>query len=124
MESYLIYVPLILLYVYYTVASFDSQSLEALAGFQLADVASLLSQEQTAAAAWMHFLVIDLFTGRWIYWQGREKNIWTIHSLIICIFLCPVALLSHFVTESFFDNGNKSNSTTIVSQSETTADED
>lgn len=102
MKSYLIYIPLIFLYIYYLVKSFDFQSVEALGNFQLADIASLLSKEETAAAAWVHFLVIDLFTGRWIYWQGQEKNIWTIHSLIICVFLCPVALLSHFITKLLF----------------------
>lgn len=102
MKSYLIYVPLIFLYLYYLVTSFDPESLGALGNLQPADIATLLSQEETAAAAWVHFLAIDLFTGRWIYWQGQEKQIWTIHSLILCVFVCPIGLLSHFITESLF----------------------
>ena len=120
MKSYLIYIPLIFLYIYYLVTSFSFESAQALGNFQPADIATLLSSEKTAAAAWIHFLAIDLFTGRWIYWQGQEKNIWTIHSLIICVFLCPVALLSHFVTEWLFykDNDGDRNS----AEAKTTAD--
>ncbi len=41
---------------------------------------------------------MDLFVGRWIYWQGREKGVWTRHSLALCLFAGPVGLLSHLIT--------------------------
>ena len=41
---------------------------------------------------------MDLFVGRWIYWQGQEKQILTIHSISLCLFAGPIGLLSHIVT--------------------------
>lgn len=50
------------------------------------------------ATGWIHFIVMDLFVGRWIYLQGQEKGIWTRHSLALCLFAGPVGLLSHLIT--------------------------
>ena len=41
---------------------------------------------------------MDLFVGRWIYWQGQQTGIWTIHSLVLCLFAGPMGLLSHIAT--------------------------
>ena len=40
---------------------------------------------------------MDLFVGRWIYWQGQEKQILTIHSISLCLFAGPIGLLSDIV---------------------------
>lgn len=112
MGSYLIFLPLIGLYIYFLVATVDPDAAAALANPQLADIASFFSQEGAAGAGWVHFLVMDLFVGRWIYWQGQEKQIWTIHSLIFCLFFGPVGLLSHIITAAIFNRNNNLAETT------------
>lgn len=102
MGSYLPFLPLIGAYIYYLVVTVDPESAAALANPQLADIARFFSEEGAAGAGWVHFLVMDLFVGRWIYQQGQEKQIWTIHSLILCLFFGPVGLLSHIITDSVF----------------------
>ena len=111
MSSYSIFIPLIGLYLYYLLVTVDPESAAALANPQLSDIARFFSQEGAAGAGWMHFLVMDLFVGRWIYWQGQEKNIWTIHSLILCLFFGPVGLLSHIITDFWFETRNSSKDT-------------
>jgi len=39
-----------------------------------------------------------LFVGRWIYWEGQRTGLWTIHSLVLCLFAGPIGLLSHILT--------------------------
>jgi len=50
------------------------------------------------ATGWVHYLVMDLFVGRWIYQEGQKTAVWTIHSLILCLFAGPLGLLSHILT--------------------------
>ncbi len=108
-NSYLPWIPLIVLYIYYVVVSFNTETSFSLLNFGLADVANFLSQENAAGSAWVHFLAVDLFLGRWIYWQGQEKNILTTHSLLLCLFFGPVGLLSHAITETLFGNRESEN---------------
>src|SRR5262245_46563063 len=42
---------------------------------QLNDVAHLLGQPEAALVAWLHFLAFDLFVGRWIYLDSRERQV-------------------------------------------------
>ncbi|ELR98410.1 ABA4-like family protein [Gloeocapsa sp. PCC 73106] len=98
MESYLPFIALISLYIYFISGAITSESAQALANPQLADIARFFSDETAAATGWVHFLVMDLFVGRWIYWQGQQTGVWTVHSLILCLFAGPVGLLSHIVT--------------------------
>ena len=118
MGSYLPFLPLIAAYIYYLIVTVDPESAAALANPQLADIARFFGEEGAAGAGWVHFLVMDLFVGRWIYWQGQNKQIWTIHSLILCLFFGPVGLLSHIISETIFDKKNdaeKSVTDTVVS---------
>jgi hypothetical protein len=98
MESYLVFIPLIGLYIYFLLGAITPESAQVLANPQLVDIARFFGEENAAATGWVHFLVMDLFVGRWIYWQGQEKNIWTIHSLVLCLFAGPIGLLSHILT--------------------------
>lgn len=41
---------------------------------------------------------MDLFVGRWIYWEGQRTGIWTAHSILLCLFAGPLGLLSHILT--------------------------
>ncbi|NEP50941.1 MAG: DUF4281 domain-containing protein [Moorea sp. SIO3C2] len=98
MESYLPFVILAGLYIYLFINSITPESAQALSNPQLADIARFFSDETVAATGWIHYLVFDLFVGRWIYWQGQQAGIWTIHSLILCLFAGPIGLLSHIIT--------------------------
>lgn len=98
MESYLPFVALAGLYIYLFSGTITPESAQALANPQLADIAKFFATERIAATGWVHYLVFDLFVGRWIYWEGQKTGIWTIHSLIFCLFAGPVGLLSHILT--------------------------
>jgi Domain of unknown function (DUF4281) len=98
MESFLPFIALAALYIYLIAGTLDSESAQALANPQLADVARFFSEERAAATGWAHFLVMDLFVGRWIYWEGQRTGVWTVHSLILCLFAGPLGLLSHILT--------------------------
>lgn len=100
MESYLQFIPLIGLYIYFLVTTLDAETAKALSSPDLSAIALFFSEETAAATGWVHFLVMDLFVGRWIYWQGQNKQIWTVHSIILCLFAGPVGLLSHIITAS------------------------
>lgn len=98
MVSYLPFVPLALAYIYCFAASLDPDSAAAFANPTLSQLAGLFADERVMATGWIHFIVMDLFVGRWIYWQGQEKGIWTRHSLALCLFAGPIGLLSHLLT--------------------------
>lgn len=101
MQSYLPFAALASLYVYLFV-TLDGGVLEAFSDpqLELAGLAGLFANSQVMALGWVHFLVMDLFVGRWIYLQGREKQVLTRHSLALCLFAGPLGLLVHFVTEA------------------------
>ena len=121
MESYLPFVALAGLYIYLFSGSIDPESAQALSNPQLADIAKFFATERIAATGWVHFLVFDLFVGRWIYWQGQKTGVWTIHSLSLCLFAGPIGLLSHiltaWITERFFANSEDKETDTVVTSS-------
>ena len=98
MASYLPFVVLASAYLYLFVNSINPENAAALSNPQLADIARFFTDETAAATGWIHFLVMDLFVGRWIYLEGQKTGIWTIHSLLLCLFAGPLGLLSHIVT--------------------------
>ena len=106
MESYLPFIVLVGLYIYLISGAITPESLQALSNPQLPDIARFFGEERAAATGWVHFLVMDLFVARWIYWQGQKTGVWTTHSLILCLFAGPIGLLSHifteWITERFF----------------------
>lgn len=119
MESFLPFVALAGLYIYLFSGTITPESAQALSNPQLADIARFFATERIAATGWVHFLVFDLFVGRWIYWEGQKTGVWTVHSLILCLFAGPVGLLSHIFTvwirERFFsvtEDGEVAPSTT------------
>lgn len=98
MESPLPFIALAGVYIYLFCISLTSESAQALSNPQLSDIARFFSEEKAAATGWIHFLVMDLFVGRYIYWEGQNKKIWTAHSLALCLFAGPMGLLSHLLT--------------------------
>jgi hypothetical protein len=100
MESPLPFVLLAGLYIYLFAGSLNSEAAQSLANPKLPDIARFFAEPSAAAIGWIHFLVMDLFVGRWIYWEGQRTGVWTIHSLILCLFAGPMGLLSHILTQA------------------------
>jgi hypothetical protein len=98
MESPLPFVALALLYLYLFSSTINAETAQALASPKLADIARFFADERAAATGWTHFLVMDLFVGRWIYWEGQRTGVWTVHSILLCLFAGPLGLLSHILT--------------------------
>jgi hypothetical protein len=99
-------------YVYLLAVAITPESAEALANPKLADIARFFADEGAAAVGWVHFLVMDLFVGRWIYLEGQRTGVFTVHSLVFCLFFGPIGLLSHLVTSAIFDRSSKDESVT------------
>lgn len=66
----------------------------------LAGIAALLGTPAGATIAWAHFLAFDLFVGRWIYLDGRERGISAFLMapvLFITLMLGPLGFLLYLV---------------------------
>lgn len=98
MGSFLPFVVLAGLYLYLIASTITPESAQALSSPQLADLVGFFGESQAVATGWVHFLLMDLFVGRWIYWEGQRTGIWTTHSLVLCLFAGPLGLLSHILT--------------------------
>ncbi|WP_341524800.1 ABA4-like family protein [Nostoc sp. UHCC 0302] len=118
MESYLPFVLLAGVYLYLFISSITPETAQDFSNPQLADIARLFADEKVAATGWIHFLVMDLFVGRWIYWEGQKTGIWTIHSLALCLFAGPLGLLSHILTvwisKTFFPQFQSNEAATVT----------
>jgi hypothetical protein len=71
--------------------------LPALAGPSLATIAPLLGSPEGATLAWLHFLAFDLFVGRWIYLDARERgaSAWVVSPILATTLMVgPVGLLA------------------------------
>lgn len=55
-----------------------------------------------AAEEWTHELVWDLFVGRWIWLEGRRRNIFTSHSVLLTNLIGPPGLLLHAITVQIY----------------------
>lgn len=98
MDSVLPFVALAALYIYFFALSITPESAQSFSSAGLSDIAQLFADERVAATGWVHFLVMDLLAGRWIYQQGQAQEIFTRHSLALCLFAGPMGVLSHIVT--------------------------
>lgn len=110
MQSFIPFAALASLYVYLFV-TLDSSILETFSDpqLELSSLAGMFANSHVMATGWVHFLVMDLFVGRWIYLHGLENRIFTRHSLALCLFAGPLGLLTHFftnaITQRFFQTG-------------------
>lgn len=98
MDSLIPFVCLAIIYFSLFIYSLDPNQAAIWSNPTLTDLAALFSIPKIMATGWVHYLVMDLFVGRWIYQQGVEKGIVTTHSLILCLFAGPIGLLSHIIT--------------------------
>ena len=63
----------------------------------LQGVSQIFTSPKTLIAAWVHYLVFDLFVGAWIVRDARRhdiKHYWTLPSLLGTLMLGPLGLLS------------------------------
>ena len=104
MESFIPFILLVAVYLYLLISSLTPESIAALSSSTLSDIAKFFGEESGAATGWVHFLVMDLFVGRWIYWEGQRTGVWTSHSIILCLFAGPLGLLSHILTSWISQN--------------------
>lgn len=117
MSSFIPFIILVGFYIFFFANTLSGESAQALSNPDLPTIAKLFSEENAAATGWAHFLVMDLFVGRWVYWQGQEKGIFTVHSIILCLFAGPVGLLSHIITSNITERFFKTAETTEATSS-------
>jgi Domain of unknown function (DUF4281) len=97
--SPLIVVPPLLVYVALLVPQFVAFA-GPVAGADLPGVTAVLGTTAGAAAIWAHAIGFDLFVGRWMYLDSRERGL---HPLVmaplfvVTILLSPLGLLSYLL---------------------------
>jgi hypothetical protein len=64
-----------------------SEHLPLLLRPELNEIANLLGSREGATIGWTHFLAFDLFVGRWIYLDSRQRG-------VSAWFMCPVLFLT------------------------------
>ncbi len=67
---------------------------------ELLGVAALLGSPVGATVGWLHFLAFDLFVGRWIYLDGRERGVhaWVMAPvLFLTLMLGPCGFLLYLI---------------------------
>ncbi|MBX9253923.1 DUF4281 domain-containing protein [Desmonostoc muscorum CCALA 125] len=118
MASYLPFVLIAGVYLYLFINSVTAENAQDFSNLQLANVARLFADEKVAATGWIHYLVMDLFVGRWIYLEGQKTGVWTIHSLALCFFAGPLGLLSHiftaWISQKFFPKFPQNEAVTVA----------
>jgi hypothetical protein len=80
------------------------QVLPAVMNPSLQGIQSLLGTPAGATIAWAHFLAFDLFVGRWVYLDGRERKVSPFivsPILFFVLMLGPLGLLLYLVVRSF-----------------------
>jgi hypothetical protein len=95
MRSLWTVVPAALLYAFLAVPSLPAL-LGELANPSLATIAPLLGTPEGATIAWIHFLAFDLFVGRWIYLDSRQRNLsaWLVSPILFFVLMFgPLGLL-------------------------------
>ncbi|XP_052198136.1 protein ABA DEFICIENT 4, chloroplastic isoform X2 [Diospyros lotus] len=105
MESSIPYVVLGLLYGYLLYLSWTPDTLRQMFASQywlpeLPGIAKLFSSEMTLASAWIHLLAVDLFAARQVFQDGLENEIETRHSVSLCLFFCPIGIVTHVITKA------------------------
>jgi hypothetical protein len=73
--------------------------------FSLTGIAALLGTPAGAAVGWAHFLAFDLFVGRWVYLDGRERGmaVWIVSPILFFVLMAgPFGLLLYLIARNFF----------------------
>ncbi len=75
-----------------------------LANPQLAQIAALLGTPAGATIGWVHFLAFDLFVGRWVYLDSRERKLtaWLVSPILFVVLMFgPLGLLLYLLVRLF-----------------------
>ncbi len=83
--------PIMVIGVMYVVSLVASFSNPQTLSFDLNGIAALLGNPAGAATGWLHFLAFDLFVGRWVYLDSRERQLTPIWMVSITIFFVLMA---------------------------------
>lgn len=100
--SPLIVAPPLLIYLMMMIPIFP-QFWAAVSAPDLGTLREVLGTAHGAAAVWAHLIAFDLFVGRWIYRDSRERGIstWLVSPLLLLtIFLSPIGLLGYFTVRA------------------------
>ena len=117
LRAEILLVPVCLAYLFLLYASWKPDTLEILfpgsleaglsGGFKpqffptLSGIAHLFSRcEITASSMWLHLLAMNLFAAVQICLDGLRRNIFTLHSVLLCVLSGVLGLFSHYVTAS------------------------
>jgi carotenoid cleavage dioxygenase-like enzyme len=99
MKSLLLFLPLALLFLYFLSQAVTLGSASNLLFAPLEEVMKFFTGKEAVALAWVQFLTLDLFVGRWIYWEGQRTGVFTTHSILLSHFGGgPSGILSHMIT--------------------------
>uniref|UniRef100_I1N6R8 Neoxanthin synthase n=1 Tax=Glycine max TaxID=3847 RepID=I1N6R8_SOYBN len=112
MESSVPYVVLGILYAYLLYHSWTPETVGLIFASkyllpELTSIGKMFSSEMTLASAWIHLLVMDLFAARHVFLDGLENQIETRHSVSLCLFFCPIGVLSHAITKEMTKSARK-----------------
>lgn len=66
---------------------------------ELPGITRMFSSSITVASAWIHLLLADLACARYVYLDGLKLKVETRHSLVFCLMMCPVGIISHVITK-------------------------
>ena len=95
-------VPAALLYAVLVLPRF-AEVFTAVSNPTLTGIIALLGSPAGATIAWVHFLAFDLFVARWVYLDGRSRNIssWFISpTLFFVLMLGPVGFLLYLTVRT------------------------
>jgi Domain of unknown function (DUF4281) len=87
---------------------------------ELPGVSAILGSPVGATVAWLHFLAFDLFVGRWIYLDGRERGIsWRLMApaLFLTLMLGPCGFLLYLIARYVSGYQRRSENVITVSTS-------
>ncbi|KAM1584333.1 hypothetical protein FF2_037274 [Malus domestica] len=113
MESSIPYIVLGVLYAYLLYLSWTPETLQLIFASkywlpELPGIGRMFLNEMTLASAWIHLLVVDLFAARQVFRDGLDNKIETRHSVSLCLFFCPVGIVTHVITKELTKNAGSS----------------
>ncbi|PKA55158.1 hypothetical protein AXF42_Ash003795 [Apostasia shenzhenica] len=66
---------------------------------ELTGILKMFMNEMTMASAWIHLLAVDLYAARHIFLDGLKNCMETRHSISLCLFFCPIGIITHIITK-------------------------
>lgn len=78
--------------------------------FTLAGIGKLFSSPQVLLAAWVHYLVFDLFVGAWEVRDAEEKGVshwFVVPCLLLTFIFGPIGFLMYYIVRQLTAKGDK-----------------